>query len=46
MTLAIDVQGLSKSFDGRTVVHDLTMKVALGQIYGFLGPNGIARMAC
>jgi ABC-2 type transport system ATP-binding protein len=40
MTLAIDVAGLSKSFDGKTVVHDLTLKVARGQIYGFLGPNG------
>ena len=38
--LAINVQGLSKSFDGRTVVHDLTLQVARGQIYGFLGPNG------
>ena len=38
--LAIDVEGLKKSFDGRTVVHDLTLKVARGQIYGFLGPNG------
>ena len=40
MTLAIDVEGLSKSFDGKTVVRDLTLKVARGQIYGFLGPNG------
>jgi ABC-2 type transport system ATP-binding protein len=39
-SLAIDVKGLSKSFDGRTVVHDLTLQVARGQIYGFLGPNG------
>ncbi|HEU4825960.1 MAG TPA: ABC transporter ATP-binding protein, partial [Dongiaceae bacterium] len=38
--LAIDVAGLSKSFDGKAVVHDLTLKVAKGQIYGFLGPNG------
>jgi ABC-2 type transport system ATP-binding protein len=38
--LAIDVRGLCKSFDGRTVVHDLTLQVARGQIYGFLGPNG------
>ena len=38
--LAIDVEGLSKSFGGKTVVHDLTLKVAKGQIYGFLGPNG------
>ena len=38
--LAIDVHGLVKSFDGRVVVHDLTLQVARGQIYGFLGPNG------
>lgn len=38
--LAIDVQGLAKSFEGKTVVHDLTLQVARGQIYGFLGPNG------
>jgi len=38
--IAIDVQGLSKSFGGREVVHDLSMQVKRGSIYGFLGPNG------
>jgi ABC-2 type transport system ATP-binding protein len=38
--IAIDVRGLSKSFDGREVVHDLSMQVKRGTIYGFLGPNG------
>jgi ABC-2 type transport system ATP-binding protein len=38
--IAIDVRGLSKSFDGREVVHDLSMQVGRGTIYGFLGPNG------
>ena len=38
--IAIDVKGLSKSFDGREVVHDLSMQVKRGSIYGFLGPNG------
>ena len=38
--IAIDVHGLSKSFDGREVVHDLSMQVKRGTIYGFLGPNG------
>src|SRR5947208_3121266 len=38
--IAIDVQGLSKSFDGRTVVDNLSMQVKRGSIYGFLGPNG------
>jgi ABC-2 type transport system ATP-binding protein len=38
--IAIEVEGLTKSFDGRTVVRDLTMRVKRGLIYGFLGPNG------
>jgi ABC-2 type transport system ATP-binding protein len=38
--IAIDVEGLTKSFDGRVVVRDLTMQVPKGEIYGFLGPNG------
>jgi ABC-2 type transport system ATP-binding protein len=38
--IAIDVQGLTKSFNGRKVVRDLSMQVRRGEIYGFLGPNG------
>ncbi|MBV9564318.1 MAG: ABC transporter ATP-binding protein [Bradyrhizobium sp.] len=38
--IAIDVKGLTKSFEGREVVHDLSMQVRRGTIYGFLGPNG------
>ena len=38
--IAIDVHGLSKSFNGREVVHELSMQVKRGTIYGFLGPNG------
>jgi len=38
--VTIDVRGLTKSFDGREVVHDLSMQVKRGTIYGFLGPNG------
>jgi ABC-2 type transport system ATP-binding protein len=38
--IAIDVEGLTKSFDGRKVVRDLSMQVKRGEIYGFLGPNG------
>ncbi|MGY3534727.1 ABC transporter ATP-binding protein [Bradyrhizobium sp. USDA 4452] len=39
-SIAIDVKGLTKSFGGREVVHDLSMQVKRGEIYGFLGPNG------
>ncbi len=38
--IVIDVHGLTKRFDGRTVVRNLSMQVRRGTIYGFLGPNG------
>jgi ABC-2 type transport system ATP-binding protein len=38
--IVIDVGGLTKKFDGRAVVRDLSMQVKRGTIYGFLGPNG------
>jgi ABC-2 type transport system ATP-binding protein len=38
--IAIDVKGLTKTFDGRAVVRNLSMQVKRGTIYGFLGPNG------
>ena len=48
---AIDVEGLNKSFGGRRVVKDVTLKVKRGEIFGFLGPNGSGktttiRMVC
>jgi ABC-2 type transport system ATP-binding protein len=39
-SLAIDVTGLSKSFDGERVVDNFGIQVPRGTIYGFLGPNG------
>jgi ABC-2 type transport system ATP-binding protein len=38
--VVIDVRGLTKRFDGRAVVRDLSLRVMRGTIYGFLGPNG------
>ncbi|MFO1272592.1 MAG: ABC transporter ATP-binding protein [Rubrivivax sp.] len=38
--LAIDVHGLTKKFDGRTVVDQVAIQVRRGEICGFLGPNG------
>ncbi|MEA3025635.1 MAG: type transport system ATP-binding protein [Alphaproteobacteria bacterium] len=38
--IVIDVHGLTKKFDGRAVVRDLSLQVRRGTIYGFLGPNG------
>ena len=39
-TLAIDVKGLTKRFNGLVAVNDLALQVRRGEIYGFLGPNG------
>jgi ABC-2 type transport system ATP-binding protein len=36
----IDVRGLTKKFGQRTVVNDVDLSVAQGEIVGFLGPNG------
>ncbi len=49
--LAIDVKGMTKRFDGRTVVNSIDLQVKTGEIYGFLGPNGsgkttFIRMLC
>ena len=50
-TVAVEVEGLTKAFDGKVVVRNLSMRVMRGQIYGFLGPNGSGktttlRMVC
>jgi ABC-2 type transport system ATP-binding protein len=37
---ALQVEGLTKAFAGRTVVDDLSFEVKPGEIFGFLGPNG------
>lgn len=36
----IQVTNLSKSFDNKTVVNQISLSVKRGEIYGFLGPNG------
>jgi ABC-2 type transport system ATP-binding protein len=38
--IVIDVHDLTKRFDGRAVVRNLSLQVKRGTIYGFLGPNG------
>ena len=40
MTLAIDVQELSKSFGSLRAVKDVSLQIEQGHITGFLGPNG------
>jgi ABC-2 type transport system ATP-binding protein len=40
VTLAIDVQGLSKRFGDRQAVDNVSLQIEQGHITGFLGPNG------
>jgi len=37
---SVDVRGLNKSFGAKHVVNDVSLAVARGEIFGFLGPNG------
>jgi len=40
VTLAIDVQGLSKRFGALQAVDNVSLQIEQGHITGFLGPNG------
>jgi len=40
---AIETSGLTRSFDGRVAVEDLTLAVPAGTVFGFLGPNGAGK---
>jgi ABC-2 type transport system ATP-binding protein len=41
--LAIEAQGLFKSFDGKPAVRGIDIAVPEGSIYGILGPNGAGK---
>lgn len=40
---ALDIQNLSKSFNGKVAVDSLSMRIEAGQIFGLLGPNGAGK---
>jgi ABC-2 type transport system ATP-binding protein len=40
---AIVTEGLSRQYGGSTVLHQLNLEVAPGEILGFLGPNGAGK---
>jgi ABC-2 type transport system ATP-binding protein len=39
----IEVKGLSKTFDGRTVLTNVGFGVDEGEVFGYLGPNGAGK---
>ena len=40
---AIETYGLSREFNGRMALTDLTLSVPEGSFFGFLGPNGAGK---
>ncbi|SDZ09937.1 ABC-2 type transport system ATP-binding protein [Evansella caseinilytica] len=43
MTYIIQTHGLTKVYQGKEVVANVSMSVKKGEIYGFLGPNGAGK---
>lgn len=41
--LAIETKGLRKVYGSKVAVHDLTISVPEGEVFGFLGPNGAGK---
>ncbi len=43
MSIVVDVSKVSKHYDSREVVHELSLQVRAGQCFGLLGPNGAGK---
>ncbi|HEY78439.1 MAG TPA: ABC transporter ATP-binding protein [Dehalococcoidia bacterium] len=43
LSAAVETSGLSKAYDGKTVVDNLRLRIAEGEIFGLLGPNGAGK---
>ena len=42
-SLAIETRGLRKEYGEKVAVHDVTIAVPEGEVFGFLGPNGAGK---
>ncbi len=40
---AVEVRNLSRSFDGREILRNVSFAVGHGEIFGYLGPNGAGK---
>src|SRR6188472_3606212 len=39
----LEVRSIAKSYDGRAVLHDVSLSVSRGEVVGLLGPNGAGK---
>ena len=42
----LEVVSIAKSYDRRSVLHDISLTVARGEVFGLLGPNGAGKTTC
>lgn len=41
--MKLEAKGLSRSYGGRRVLHQFSLRVEAGQVHGLLGPNGAGK---
>ncbi len=42
----LEVRSIAKSYDRRSVLHDVSLSVRRGEVVGLLGPNGAGKTTC
>src|SRR5213596_1383372 len=46
MEAGLEVRSIAKSYDQRTVLHDVSLAVHRGEVVGLIGPNGAGKTTC
>ena len=42
----LEVRSIAKAYDGRAVLHDVSLSVSRGEVVGLRGPNGAGKTTC
>jgi ABC-2 type transport system ATP-binding protein len=43
MTTIVEIQNVTKTIKGKTIIDDISFQVHKGEVFGFLGPNGAGK---